>query len=175
MQTRKKRCISSKCKKYVAEELRSYKKMRKTLKVSMTKELNSAEKKLNHKTLSDEERAETEATVKELVKNLKSINIWRKSKSQKKDSKFFMSGCKNIFCNPGCKDTNYESGSELPKYIQKVWKDNKKALKQMNKDRKEIFGDKTNVLVDDFYEKLKPSVVKKLKKEGAISGCGQVL
>jgi len=37
--------------------------------------------------------------------------------------------------------------------------------------RSDIFGNKTNVLKNDFYEKLPQTIVKKLKKEGAISGC----
>ena len=35
--------------------------------------------------------------------------------------------------------------------------------------RKKLFGNRTNVLKDDFYYKLK--TVKKLKARGAISGC----
>ena len=41
----------------------------------------------------------------------------------------------------------------------------------MTKRRKDIFKNKTSVLKDNFYEGLKPKTLKKLKKEGAISGC----
>jgi len=39
------------------------------------------------------------------------------------------------------------------------------------KQRKEIFGEKTSVLKDGFYEGLKKEDIVKLQKEGAISSC----
>lgn len=52
----------------------------------------------------------------------------------------------------------------------------KGPLKDMLKEmiinqRKGIFGKKTDVLKDSYYEKLGPKTIKKLKKEGATSGC----
>ena len=52
-----------------------------------------------------------------------------------------------------------------------------KALitKLQKQTKKELFGDKNSVLKDGFYEKLGPTKVKRLKKNGATSGCVQML
>ena len=44
----------------------------------------------------------------------------------------------------------------------------------MEETRKNMFCNKTSALKDGFYEGLKPKTLKKLKKEGAISGCIKV-
>jgi len=95
--------------------------------------------------------------------------------------------CISTYCNPKCKNTIFESGDKIPidvyknakalldinlkdnpKEIPKAYKLTKKGLKHM---REFIFDKNTNVLKDNFYQKLEPKIVKQLKKEGAISGC----
>jgi hypothetical protein len=41
--------------------------------------------------------------------------------------------------------------------------------------RAKIFGKKTNVLKDGFYEKLSRQAVAEIKKKGAISGCSAMV
>jgi hypothetical protein len=88
-----------------------------------------------------------------------------------------------VYCNPGCKNTIFESGKDFPKSLEKKLMDNKtlktlknkklnKMLLSLSKDmRKNIFGNNTNVLNEDFYKKLNKKLVSSLKKEGALSGC----
>lgn len=109
-------------------------------------------------------------------------------KSQKTiNDDVFKQKCMNSYCNPDCKNTVFEAGSKIPnsvfvkiksdlesnpsikkKDIPKMLKSSKKLANEM---RKIIFKNKTNVIKNNFYENLKPSDVKELKKKGAISGC----
>ena len=100
--------------------------------------------------------------------------------------------CKLQMCNPECKDTILEKGTELsPKFIKKFEQQikqmekmgskklspeqNKKrraaTLKNIIKQRKAIFGKNTDVLENGFYKKLPKEMVARLKKDGANSGC----
>ena len=91
----------------------------------------------------------------------------------KKNEKIELNACKTLLCNEGCKETVLEDGdpNTLPKSLIKKFKKNKELLAILQKRRKDIFKNKKTVLKDGFYEGLKPSDVKKLEKEGAISGC----
>jgi hypothetical protein len=72
-----------------------------------------------------------------------------------------------------CKDTILEPGppNKIPKSMHKGLLNDKKLIENFNNDRKKIFKDKTNVLVDHFYEKTDDDVKEKLIKDGAISQC----
>ena len=51
---------------------------------------------------------------------------------------------------------------------------NKTRIDAYKKERKKIFGSKSNVLrSDDFYEKMSEKVIQTKKKKGAISGCNR--
>lgn len=109
-------------------------------------------------------------------------------KSQKTiNDDVFKQKCMDSYCNPDCKNTVFEAGSKIPnsvfiklksdlksnpsinkKDIPKMFKFSKKFANEM---RKTIFKNKKNVIKNNFYENLKPSDVKELKKKGAISGC----
>ena len=109
-------------------------------------------------------------------------------KSQKTiNDDVFTQKCMNSYCNPDCKNTVFEAGSKIPnsvfvklksdlesnpsikkKDIPKLIKSSKKLANEM---RKTIFKNKTNVIKNNFYENLKPSDIKEMKKQGAISGC----
>ena len=77
--------------------------------------------------------------------------------------------CKALFCNVGCKDTLLEPNSLSKKYI----KDNKIIIDILKKSRKELFGNKTTVLDNNFYNKLPKKTTNKLSKKGAISMCSE--
>lgn len=104
-------------------------------------------------------------------KRLKNIEKERKSIFFTKMQKNIDTG---LFCNPGCKGTFLEPGNKLTPAYYKKYKDNKDLIKIFENNRKELFGDKTNVLIDDFYEKAPKKFVDKLKKDGAISLCAPV-
>ena len=117
-------------------------------------------------------------------KTKKSIEKWKKEKNENDEKIYFFNkhtnekgvfdNCVSSYCNPGCKNTFYEEGTKLSKgYFKrmKITKKNDYLRKFFEWDRKRAFGKKTNVLKDDFYEKISKQKVNKLKKIGAISGC----
>ena len=92
----------------------------------------------------------------------------------KKMEKEMNAECIKGYCNPSCKGTLYESGRALPKSLTAEIKKKKSGalvLGIVKGLRKEIFGKKTSVLKEDFYENISSKNVSELKKQGAISGC----
>jgi hypothetical protein len=83
--------------------------------------------------------------------------------------------CKQLYCNKGCLETIFEEGNpnKLPTKLAKTFK-NKMLLDLLKEQRKHLFGKRTNVLKDDFYEGLKPTDVDKMKQKGATSGCVKI-
>ena len=77
--------------------------------------------------------------------------------------------CKKLYCNVDCKDTLLEPNSLSKKYI----KDNKLIIDFIKTKRKELFGNKNNVLDNNFYNKLPKKTSNKLRKQGAISMCAE--
>ena len=101
------------------------------------------------------------------------------AKSRKALIKKIPRECNMYYCNKTCKNTLFEAGRNkyppLPKEITSN-KELKVLLTKLQKQTKqEIFGDKDNVLKDGFYEKLSPQKVKRLKQNGATSGCVKML
>ena len=113
---------------------------------------------------------------KNLTLKLKKSLIKKMKESMKKNRKPQIEACKKAYCNPQCKGTIFEKGKSAPKELlnQDIFKKGpaKNLLKGLIIDqRKSIFGKKTDVLKDGYYEKLSSKTVEKLKKEGATSGC----
>ena len=104
---------------------------------------------------------------KKLNKNIKS--------DLKKKEKELQKVCSMAHCNPTCKGTIFENGNSnvLPNEFKKQMKNKKndKLIEMLIKMRKELFKDKKSIIKDGFYISLKKSTVKKIKKDGAISGC----
>ena len=101
------------------------------------------------------------------------------AKSRKAVLKKIPLECKMSYCNKTCKNTLFEAGRNkyppLPKEVTSN-KELKVLLTKLQKQtKKEIFGDKDDVLKDGFYEKLSPQKVKRLKQNGATSGCVKML
>lgn len=109
---------------------------------------------------------------KQLLNNItRKLKIkFPKSKSVFKSRKNFthdIQSCTKAYCNPSCSKTMFQSGKDFPRGVT-----GNKALEPYIKNtRKSIFGKKTNVLKDGFYEGLSKSDLKGLKESGAISGC----
>ena len=119
-----------------------------------TKEIRKLE---NKKTLTKEDH--------KLLSKFKKQKI-NQTKSLKKQYKLFN-------CNINCKNTILEPGppNQIPKSMQKEYHNNKQLIQIFNNQRKSIFKNKTNVLIDNFYEKTPEKTKNKLIKEGAISSC----
>lgn len=83
--------------------------------------------------------------------------------------------CKKYYCNKTCKNTLLEAGRNKYPPLPKEYAKNKEMTALLTKlqkqSKKDLFGDKDNVLKDGFYEKLSPQKVKKLKQNGATSAC----
>jgi hypothetical protein len=171
MQTRKKLCETTKCRLYVSELTKATEKNVKVLIPFLSKNIKIAKGIINDTVSSKEHKTEAKKLYKRLILQLKDTKKMGTVKNIKKRASENLTSCMQIFCNPGCKNTDFEAGTELPKSIQKKWIKNQAWLDYLNETRRERFGDKVNVLVDDFYEKIKPDLLKKYKKEGAISGC----
>ena len=89
------------------------------------------------------------------------------------EKKKLLERCKTGYCNPSCKNTIFESGSNISQKLKKniTKKGGLPALKFITQMRKNIFKTKKNVLQNNFYEKLSKKNINSAKKDGAISGC----
>lgn len=117
---------------------------------------------------------------KEFAKLMK--NITKKLKKNKTISKTMdkkiLEDCVKVHCNPSCKDTIYQAGSQFPKSLEAEIKKKQSGdiiLKILKKTRKRMFGNKKDVLVNDFHKNLPKEKVDKIKKAGAISGCTAIV
>lgn len=163
-----KKCIDKMCSQKKFEEFH-----KKTIVIFETI-LKEVEKKLKKKDITVEEKKNLEEEIKIQKEFIKRMN---NTKSAEKSIKILKDGCERNLCNKGCLGTIFEEGdpNKLPKGIIKKFKGNKELLALLLDRRKEIFGKKTNVLKDDFYEGLKKNNVNKTRKKGAISGCVKML
>ena len=92
---------------------------------------------------------------------------------EKKTQQGLADRCYEDYCNPTCKNTIYESGKLSNKYIARTKFIDKIIPGATNERRKDIFGNKTTVLKNGFYEKVPNNIVEKAKKKGIISVCKQ--
>ena len=97
----------------------------------------------------------------------------RNKKLQKGLKNSTMKTCKLYFCNEGCKGTIFEEGKKFPKMNKEILEEyGKKVLQQT---RKELFTNKTNILIDNVHNKTPKRISKIYKKKGAISICGKYI
>ena len=130
------------------------------------------EKTLVEKKYTVEQKNMLEKKLKYVRKTIKNMNNPSKKTSSIKASQ---RACKLHFCNKGCSGTIFEEGDsqKLSNEIIKHYKKDKFMQDLLLKDRKELFGNKTTILNDSFYDGLTTENVNKMKKKGAISGCIQ--
>jgi hypothetical protein len=114
-----------------------------------------------------------------LMKTLTPANKAYQAKSRKAALEKVQRECNMYYCNKTCKNTLLEAGRNKYPPLPKEYAKNKEMAalltKLQKKNKKDLFGNKDNVLKDGFYEKLSPQKVKRLKQNGAISGCVQML
>jgi hypothetical protein len=181
------KCISTYCKnvypKKVKQLTKNMPKMMKTLKNVLPKEM-----KKSISMMSSKEKKQMYSNFKENMKEHMKKQMKEKTKKESNNHNEKLNKiCIKSNCNPECKNTIFQKGTKIPesvfidlkeqistqlkntpKMIPKAYKLGKKTVIEM---RKNIFGKKTNVLKGDFHETLSPKIVRKLKQEGAISGC----
>ena len=117
-------------------------------------------------------REKFENNQKELKAKLN--NIRKFTKLDKKMESVADSTIVKSYCNPGCKNTILEPGTKLPDSYYKLFGKEKDVIKFFEEQRKTIFGDKTDVLKDNFYEKAPKKYIDKIKNDGAISLCSPI-
>ena len=112
-------------------------------------------------------------------KTITPANKKKQTKRRKAALKLIANECKKQYCNKTCKNTLFEAGRNKYPPLPKEYAKNKEMTALITKVRKQtkkdMFGDKDDVLKDGFYEKLGRVKVNKLKKNGATSGCVQML
>jgi hypothetical protein len=119
----------------------------------------------------------TEDYSKEIKKLEKKNNLTNDIKRLKQQRKNQINNLKKQYklynCNIDCKNTLLEPGlpNQIPKSMRKEYHNSKELIKIFTKRRKEIFKNKKNVLIDNFYENIPEQTKKNLLKEGAISEC----
>jgi len=105
----------------------------------------------------------TEKLTKNLTRKLKGDkgftklmkNITKSMGNSKTLDKKLLEGCVMGYCNPSCKNTIFQAGSKIPKSLEAQIKKEKHGdiiLDFIKKTRKNIFGNKKNVLTDNFYK-----------------------
>jgi len=101
------------------------------------------------------------------------INTMLKQLQTKKALQKAKKECMKGYCNPDCKNTIFQAGKEIPSgAYHGIAAKAKAPLKRMLEPlRKRIFGNKTNVLKNSFYNRLPATNVTRAKKQGALSGC----
>lgn len=132
------------------------------------------DKQLDAKTgIGNEKRLE----LKEIKKfHEKSIRQWKnktmRKKKEKKMGHMMFGICKQNYCNPGCKNTLFESGKELSKgFRRKTRKFGNHLRQDLENTYREVHAVRENVLQDGFYEELPKKSVANMRKKGAVSGC----
>jgi len=82
-----------------------------------------------------------------------------KNKQNKRGLKKY---CMNYYCNPDCKNTMYEARKRASSALIKRF-------------QKKAFGNRKDVLKNSFYNKLPAKNVTRAKKQGALSGCADMI
>lgn len=124
-------------------------------------------------------------------KNIKDKTAFKKSLKDIEDFYNFFINDKNlkkhkisearIFCNPGCKGTFIEPGDKLSNEYLKYYNLNRenpndqKSINEMETRRKKLFGNKNNILLNNFYENAPKKYLDVIKKEGAVSLCSPIV
>jgi transketolase len=117
------------------------------------------DKILNSSDISPEKKKQIEQNFKKTLNKLK--------KTSPED-------CSVAFCNPTCEGTIFQNGNELPEKIKKKFSKKKygqKIIEMLIKLRESLFKGEKTIIKNGFYKELKAKNVKKIKKNGGLSGC----
>jgi hypothetical protein len=131
-------------------------------------------KEIYNKKIDELEKDKLKCTSKNCAKIEKQIKIKKALlKYLNVDKKTELQMCGMYYCNEGCKHTIWQDGpaNKLPDGLKKSFKKDVMMIKYFTNLRKEMFGKKTSVLKNHFYEKIPAKTLKRIKRQGAISGC----
>jgi len=159
---------------------KEYNKIRKTAKKWLKRSLDEKTREIAKM----RKRAANDATLKPELERLianreKTIRINTSKSEEKRAKKMIDYSCKLKYCNPKCRETWFVDSEEDFERGMKQIKDransqeHKFQIDYLTEGRRKIFEGKQSVLQDSFYKGLSPYAVKKLRNDGAISGCIQ--
>jgi hypothetical protein len=158
-----KKCENTFCKEFTKKMIKTTKDVLKKVIDNKKKNLKDSKSKKDIKELKDLKNKE------KIFKNKTFSKTFNKTMTEK-----FNKACKNAYCNLECKGTVFQNNG-FPKELENEFSNKnhgKITIEFLKKMRKEIFKDKKTVLKNSFYTGLNKEDVTKLKKKGAISGCG---
>uniref|UniRef100_A0A6C0E590 Uncharacterized protein n=1 Tax=viral metagenome TaxID=1070528 RepID=A0A6C0E590_9ZZZZ len=141
-------------------------------KISEAKKIYDRDVKLARKNIKDKTN---------LKKSIKDIEDFYKFFINNKNLERHKKSETQLFCNPGCKGTFLEPGNKVSSEYLKQYNLNpanpndKKFIHDMEKKRKTLFGNKKNILIDNFYENASKKYLDAIKKEGAVSLCSPIV
>jgi hypothetical protein len=167
-----KKCENTKCKLWLEQAAKNVAIFKKNVEKMYNTKLEEEKKVCGP----NSEKSEDCKKIKQGIEFSKNIlDGFNNNKKVKEGKELELSICKKLYCNEGCKESIFEKGNPdvLPLSLIKKYKKSKAAIDYLKQERKKVFVKKTSVLKDDFYDGLKPSDIKRLQKEGAISGCVQ--
>jgi len=167
-----KKCENTKCKLWLEQAAKNIAIFKKNIETTYNKNLEEEKKVCGPNSEKSDDCKKLKRDI-EFRKNL--LDAFTNKKKVKEGKDLELSICRKLYCNKGCKESIFEEGNPnvLPSSLIKKYKNKKATIDFLTHQRKKVFGKKTSVLKDDFYDGLKPSDIKKLQKEGAISGCVQ--
>jgi len=165
-----KKCMDTKCKLWLKDAAENKKKITKNLEYAYKQGLEKFKKECTTKA---KNQKVCEKMKNDLEIGKKMLDSYNDKKTTAKLKKLQLETCKIKFCNESCKGTVLEDGpgGSLPKSLLVKYKNNPAAIDMFKDMRKQLFGNKTSVLKDNFYEGMKQTDINKYKKEGSISGC----
>lgn len=164
------KCIETKCNLWLKESAKNTTKFKKIFEAGYKKGLAKIKKECGTK---NSKKELCDKLKKDLDNMKKVLDNFNNKKTMEDGNKLELAACEKQFCNEGCKGTIFEDGpaDTLPKKLLDKYKKNPAAIDMFKDMRKNLFGNKTSVLKDNFFEGMKAKDIEKYKKEGAISGC----
>ena len=128
-------------------------------------------KKVNY-LINDNDKEIADLEKKKLTKDEKQkLEILKK---KRKEQQIYLENEYKLYnCNINCKNTLLEPGppDKIPQYMRKKFGNSKELIDIFSKQRKAIFKNKNNILIDNFYEKIPEKTKNEFLREGAISNC----
>ena len=165
----RKNCQETYCAEYAKNIIKTGNALGETMLKMVKKRLDSLAKKKNKSVEEEKELVERKRKFDQMVKEIR--QKLEDKKEMQKRIKTNIKSCSEMFCNPECKGTLYETRDDLSPELQKKYKSMPELITSYKNRKKELFKGRKTVLKDGFYYKMKPKTRKAFEKKGAISGC----
>jgi hypothetical protein len=165
----RKNCQETYCTEYAKNIIKIGNALGETTLKMVKKRLDTLAKKKNKSVEEEKELIERKRKFDQMVKEIR--QKLKDKKEIQKRIKNNIKSCSEIFCNPECTGTIFETRDDLSPEFRKKYKAMPELLTSYKNMKKELFKGRKTVLKDGFYYKMKPKTRKESEKKGAISGC----